>query len=97
MNFVNCGILVPYDGDDETTARRQDLRQNLEQTLFRTFITNNSYLRETIDSADELQRELIQAIGEVRKRIIRRKEVLRRPPGEQRSIPQLSGPGGGTS
>jgi FxsC-like protein len=96
-SFVNCGILVPYAGDEETAAMREALHQGLQRSLFRTFITNSSYLRDGIDSADELERELITAIGEVRKRIIRYKEVSRpRPGGDQRPIPQISGPGGGT-
>jgi FxsC-like protein len=96
LNFINCGILVPWNERDDEMANSSDrLRYNIRQTFYRTFMANSTYIRDSIGTVDELERELIAAINDVRRRIVQHAEVMRPvAAGEAKPLPQISGPGG---
>lgn len=96
-SFVNCGVLIPWPrGDDEPAGVRDALDAAVRQTFSRAFILNGSYIRSSIHSVDDLQKELIAVLSEVRRRMVQRAQVfLPRQMGPEMSLPTISGPGAG--
>lgn len=97
-NFVNCGILIPWNDEDEETKKDGDaLKKRIEEIFSRNFVLDNPYIRESISSSEELQKKLTAAIHEVRKRIIQRGRVLRKIESRNtKPLPTVSGTQGGT-
>jgi len=55
----------------------------------------NGYVREGISSAEELRRELVQAVHEIRRRIAARGTVFRQARAAlSQPLPQVAGPRG---
>jgi FxsC-like protein len=97
-NFINCGLLIPWnENDNETKNRGNELRDSIEQTLSRYYVLNTPYIRESVRSPEELQKKLIAAIHELRKRIVQRAKVFRPIENENSThMPTVTGPGGGS-
>jgi FxsC-like protein len=97
-NFLNCGLLIPWNEKDGETLKSSDiLVGQVEAMLSRTFITNNVYLRRHVRSHDDLKEEIIGAIGEVRRRMLHRAAVFQKIAGAASgSIPKISGISGGS-
>lgn len=94
-SFVNCGLLIPWnETDQETGAMSALLGRIIRQTFSRCYVLNSAYIRDRIGSEDELQQALIGAIGDIRRRILQRAEVIREVDASVR-LPSLAGPGGG--
>lgn len=95
-SFVNCGVLIPWDRPyAEAAGVRDVLEAGVRQTFSRAFVLNTSHIRSSIHSVDELQKELIAVISEVRRRMIQRAEVFLPPEvGTDMSLPSISGPAG---
>lgn len=75
-DFLNCGILIPWNERDEETSQSMNALQKGVQTTFeRKFVLNPTYFRGSIRSLEELQREICDTINEVRARLIKRAEV----------------------
>jgi FxsC-like protein len=98
-NFVNCGVLIPWnEQDDETQSGGDKLLDAIEKVFSRNLVFDNPYIREPIPSSEELQKKLTAAIHEVRKRIMQRGRVLRKiKSGSARPLPTVEGPQGGAS
>jgi FxsC-like protein len=57
QNFINCELLVPWNGADaETAASVADLRYSLRQSFQRTYVLNRSHLQDNITSREEFER-----------------------------------------
>lgn len=73
--FVNCGILIPWnDNDDETVSKLDELQEGVQQTFARKVIFK-TYLRESIRSPEELRKEICNTINEARGRLLLRAKV----------------------
>lgn len=96
-NFVNCGVLIPWHRQyDEAAEVRSILETGVRQTFSRAYVLNASYIRRSIHSVDELQKELIAVISEVRRRMIQRAQVFLPPEYlSEHPLPTISGPGTG--
>jgi FxsC-like protein len=94
--FANCGLLVPWNqNDSETVADREALQAGLSETFPRVIALNSTYVRDAIGSADELKRELMAAVGEIRRRMLQYAKVYRKiDGGGSGGLPPISGPGG---
>ena len=95
-SFVNCGVLIPWDRRPVDAAGARDvLEAGVRQTFSRAFVLNTSHIRSSIHSVEELQKELIAVISEVRRRMIQRAEVfLPRDRLTEMALPTIAGPGG---
>jgi FxsC-like protein len=90
-DFLNCGILIPWNDRDEETSRSIDALQRGVQTTFeRKFFLNPTYFRGGIRSPEELQKEICDTINEVRARLIKRAEIKSPLTGVGGHIPLLS-------
>ena len=94
-NFINCGILVTWNvGDEETASSAQRLRDQIRQSLYRTFVSGGTFVRDSVESAEQLEREVREAIDNIRRKINQHAEVMRPvDSGQLTSLPQVSGPG----
>lgn len=92
-DFLNCGILIPWnEKDEETTVALSKLQTSVQKTFTRKFILN-TYFRDSISSADELQREICDTINEVRRRLLLRAKVEQLVESTSHSLPTISGSG----
>lgn len=93
--FLNSGVLVLWNLDDEETARNETaLREALSLAISRTYIVNG-YIRDSVRSADQFQIELVQAVHEIRRRMAARGTVFQNARSDTGiQLPQLAGPGG---
>jgi FxsC-like protein len=95
-SFVNSGVLIPWnEANNETEKNKAKLRTTIEKTFHHNLILNSMYFRDSICAIDELEKEIVAAISEARRRLIRTAEILR--PVENlgnNSIPMINGPGG---
>jgi FxsC-like protein len=93
-DFLNCGILIPWNREDDETSQSLDkLQANVQRTFTRKFILN-TYFRDSIHSIDDLEREISATINEVRRRLLLKAEVQRPVESTGVPIPSISGPGG---
>jgi FxsC-like protein len=80
--FVNCGILIPWnENDDRIEPDFLAAKNNIKQLFSRTFVLNSKYIKDSISTPQQLESELIHAINEARRRIRQRQDVLRPAPG----------------
>lgn len=93
-SFVNCGLLIPWnESDQETGEMVSRLGGLIRQTFSRCYVLNTAYIRDRIHSEDELQHALVAAIGDIRRRILQRAEVLRDIDASV-PMPSIVGPSG---
>jgi FxsC-like protein len=89
-DFLNCGILIPWNKkDDETSKNIDELRANVQGTFTRKFILN-TYIKQSIYSMDELEREIYSTINEIRRRLLLKAKVQRPVGGGGAPIPIIS-------
>jgi FxsC-like protein len=89
--FVNCGVLIPWNANDEQTEPDYFIvKDDIRQLFSRTFVLNSKYIKDSITNAQQLQGELIHAINEARRRIRQRQEVTRRTPGGTGPLPIIT-------
>jgi len=94
-SFLNCGVLIPWnENDDETSKCLHRLKTGVERTFSRLLILNTSYFRDSVNSADALQKELADTLIEVRRRLLLKAKVLRPIEHSGIAIPEISGPDG---
>jgi FxsC-like protein len=92
QRFKNCAVLVvANEADPRTTAARDGLRRDIEQTLERNLLEGSVF--DQVGSAAALELQLVAAIGKVRKQLMGRAAV-HIPTGPAASVPQIVGPGG---
>jgi FxsC-like protein len=92
-NFnVNSAILVLWNqADSETKDNDEKLRCLVEQSFFRTSISNTNF-RNSIGSIEEFRLAITSAIFDVRNRINRKAKLFRTVGATP--LPRISGPGG---
>ncbi|HEX8772084.1 MAG TPA: TIR-like protein FxsC [Pyrinomonadaceae bacterium] len=95
-DFLNCGILIPWNEKDEETSQSLDkLQANVQKTFTRKFILN-TYFQDSIHSMDELEKEICATINEVRRRLLLKAKVQRPVESTGTPIPSITGLGGAT-
>jgi len=94
-SFVNSGVIVLWNPSDEATVRQETaLRTALNQAISRTCVMNG-HVRDSVLSADQLRKELVLAVHEIRRRMAARGSVFQNArSGESYQLPQIAGPGG---
>jgi FxsC-like protein len=91
--FVNYGILVPLNPHDlDTSGQPEELRGLVRQALSRTYVVNRSYIRDSISSREEFERELVAAVADARRRMAQLREVAVWGGAAPRPIPVVAGP-----
>lgn len=89
-DFVNCGVLIPWnDKDDETSQELDKLQAGVHQAFSRKFIFK-TYLRESIRSPEELRQEICNTINEVRGRLLLKAKVQKSAGAGGGSMPLVS-------
>lgn len=88
--FVNCGVLIPWnDKDDETSKDLDKLQAGVQQAFSRKFVFK-TYLRESIRSPEELRKEICNTINEARGRLLLRAKVQKSAGAGGGSMPLVS-------
>lgn len=89
-SFINIEVLIPWNQRDTETVQVLDsLHVEVKQTFRRHYILTSSYIRDSIGSIDELERELIGAISRVRSRILQMSDFVR-PMDTRLTLPRYS-------
>lgn len=90
-DFLNCGILIPWNEQDEETCQSMHaLQRGVQATFERKFFLNPTYFRGSIRSPEELQKQICDTINEVRARLIKRAEIKSPLAGGGGQMPLLS-------
>lgn len=93
--FVNCGVITIWNLSDSATANHQShLREILREAISRIWISGDGYMRDCAQGPEEFQRELINAVNEIRRKIVARGRVFHKIGADIYPLPQLAGPGG---
>jgi FxsC-like protein len=93
--FVNYGILVPMNPHDGSTVAQPDmLRGHVRQALRRTYVVNRSYIRDSISTKEEFERELVAAVADARRRMAQLRDVTVWNGATPRPMPVVAGPAG---
>jgi FxsC-like protein len=96
LPLKNFGMLIPWNGTDrETYDNLPRLQADIKTTLSRTYFFNKAYVRDSVKSVDELQRELISTLGKIRRRMLKEGHVFR-PVGGGGNMPVISSSDEGT-
>jgi FxsC-like protein len=82
-HFFNCGLLVLFNEEDQETHDHYSLLQEMIEQLFFTKILDNSItFRNDIHSLAQFEQELKEILQQLRERIIRSSQRVRRVEGE---------------
>jgi FxsC-like protein len=88
--FLNCGVLIPWNERDEETNRYLGRLQTGVRTTFeRKYVINPTYFRGHIPSLEKFQDDISDTLNEVRARLIKRAVVIN-PPSGRGHMPWLS-------
>jgi len=91
-DFLNCRVLVPWnDKDEETSKSFGVLSTDVRRTFTRKFILN-TYIKDSIKSLEELEREIYISINEIRSRLLLKAKVHRRVDNTGGAIPSIAIP-----
>jgi FxsC-like protein len=94
-NFLNCVVLVLWNRqDNETLLSRPELEKAIQATFPNKWIMRDPMFLDSIESLDELKKQLSDAMHKARARIVEKMKVVRRVESAQQ-IPRLiiEGPG----
>jgi FxsC-like protein len=97
LNFLNCVVLVPWNPhDDETLLSRSMLEKKIQETFPKKWILRDpSSFLDSINSLDELKKQLSDTLRTASTRIIQKMEVVKKAESAQViDKPTIEGPGG---
>jgi FxsC-like protein len=93
--FVNYGVLVPLNPHDSDSVEQADaLRGQVREALSRTYVVNPSYIRDSISTKEEFERELVAAVADARRRLAQLRDVNVWNGATPRPMPVVAGPAG---
>jgi hypothetical protein len=75
-------------------AQPDTLRGHVRQALRRTYVVNRSYIRDSISTKEEFERELVAAVADARRRMAQLRDVTVWNGATPRPMPVVAGPAG---
>ncbi|MFL6333966.1 MAG: TIR-like protein FxsC [Pyrinomonadaceae bacterium] len=90
--FDNCGVVIVWnDADEETKARRAELKDELREVFARNLRAVDEVFRDSVQTEEELREVLGAVIGKVRERLRERGKPARPVPSSVETFPNING------